>query len=251
MKWPCALGLALLLWCSTASAGPPYATDDPEPVDYQHFELYLGSQSFHDNDGWTGTAPHLEVNYGPVPNVQLAFIAPLAYSVPNNGASTYGYGDTELGVKLRFIQERKWLPMIAVYPLFEVPSGSRAAGLGNGSAQLFLPLWLQKSFGPWQTHGGLGLWLDLGAGDRSWWYFGWQLQRRICDWLTLGAEVFYQGPRQPRGDGDLRFNLGAVVDLTDVHHLVLSAGRGFAGPNLFQAYVAYELAFGWNDDAAR
>jgi hypothetical protein len=235
----------LLLWCSKASAGPPYATDDPEPVDYHHFELYLGSESSHDKDGWTGTAPHLEVNYGPVPDVQLAAVAPLAYAVPDGAKSAYGYGDTELGVKLRFIEEGDWAPMIATYPLFEIPSGSRAAGLGNGSAQLFLPLWLQKSFGPWQTHGGLGIWLDLGAGKRYWWYIGWQVQRRIGDWLTLGAEIFHQTPKQPGDDGDTRFNLGAVVDFTDMHHLVLSAGRGFAGPNLFQSYVAYEVTFGW------
>jgi hypothetical protein len=28
-------------------------TDDPEPVEYRHWEMYLASQSFHDKDGWT------------------------------------------------------------------------------------------------------------------------------------------------------------------------------------------------------
>ena len=35
--------------------------------------------------GWAGTAPHVEVNYGAVPNVQLHGIAPLAYSIADNG----------------------------------------------------------------------------------------------------------------------------------------------------------------------
>ena len=91
------LGLAVALVSSTASAGPPYTTDDPEPVEYRHWEIYLASQSFHDTDGWTGTAPHLEVNYGAVPNVQLHAITPVAYSIPESGPRTYGYGDTELG----------------------------------------------------------------------------------------------------------------------------------------------------------
>jgi hypothetical protein len=31
---------AFLLLSSSALAGPPFVTDDPEPVDYLHWELY-------------------------------------------------------------------------------------------------------------------------------------------------------------------------------------------------------------------
>jgi hypothetical protein len=244
MSWFGSLGLAALLVASNASAGPPYITDDPEPVEYRHWELYLASLSFHDKDGWTGTAPHVEVNYGVVPNAQLHIITPLAYSVPAVGTRAYGYGDTELGVKFRFIQERKWIPMIGTFPFLEVPTGSRSAGLGNGSAQFFLPVWLQKSFGPWQTYGGAGVWLDLGDRNRHWWYFGWQVQRTLVKGLAVGAEVFHQTPMEYGGEGDSRFNVGAVLDLSDNHHILLSAGRGFAGSNLFQGYAAYQLTFG-------
>ncbi len=238
------LGLAVALVSSTASAGPPYTTDDPEPVEYRHWEIYLASQSFHDTDGWTGTAPHFEVNYGVVPNVQLHAITPVAYSIPESGPRTYGYGDTELGIKFRFIQEDAWIPMIGTFPLLEAPTGSRSARLGNGSAQSFVPVWLQKSFGAFQTYGGVGVWLDLGDRNRHWWYFGWQVQRRISDWLTVGAEVFHQTPEGCGGAGDSRFNIGAVLDFTELHHLLLSGGRGFEGSNLFQGYVAYQITFG-------
>lgn len=164
-----AFAIAMLLASSLASAGPPYTTDDPEPVEHRHWELYLASQSFHDRDGRTGTAPHVEVNYGVVPDVQLHVIAPLAYSVPDNGPSAYGYGDTELGIKYRFVQEQKWVPIIGTFPLLEAPSGARSRGLGNGSAQVLVPVWLQKSFGPWTTYGGAGVWIDAGDRDRHWW----------------------------------------------------------------------------------
>jgi hypothetical protein len=91
-----AIVLVTLFASSPASAGPPYVTDDPEPVELRHWELYLASQSFHDRDGWTGTAPHIEVNYGAVPDVQLHVIAPLAYAAPAQGKASLGYGDTEL-----------------------------------------------------------------------------------------------------------------------------------------------------------
>jgi hypothetical protein len=236
--------LAILLFASRAAAGPPYATDDPEPVEHHHWELYLASQSFRDKDGWTGTAPHFEVNYGVLPDTQLHLIAPAAYTAPRNGAATYGYGDTELGVKYRFVHEQKWVPMIGTFPFLEVPSGNVDRGLGNGSTQTFLPVWLQKRFGSTQTYGGCGVWIDLGDRSRHYWYFGWQVQQEIRKGLNIGGEIFYVTPRQHGGRGESRFNLGAVLDLSENHHLLLSAGRALDGENLFQGYAAYQLTFG-------
>jgi hypothetical protein len=204
---------------------------------------YLASQSFHDRDGWTGTAPHIEVNYGAVPDVQLHVIAPLAYAVPDQGKASLGYGDTELGIKFRFVQAQKWVPIIGTFPFLEVPSGAQDRGLGNGSAQVF-PVWLQKSFGRWTTYGGVGVRIDAGDRDRHWWYFGWQVQRNICDGFALGAEVFHTTPEEHGGEGDTRFNVGGVIDFTEVHHLLLSARRSLQGSNLFQGDLAYRLTFG-------
>ena len=241
-----AVSLGLFLGPASALAGPPYVTDDPETVEHRHWELYLASQSFHDREGWRGTAPHFEVNYGLFPDVQLHVIAPLAYDAPDRGGSAYGYGDTELGTKVRFVHEGAVVPQIGTFPLLEAPTAT-SRSLGNGTAQLFLPLWVQKSFGPWTTYGGAGFWIDLGRSERHFWYFGWQGQRRLDEWLTIGAEAFLLTPEEPGGEIDARFNLGAVIDLGDVHHILLSAGRGFAGPNLFQYYVAYLVTLGPDD----
>jgi hypothetical protein len=112
--------------------GPPFITDDPEPVDYQHWEFYIASQDIKTAGDWSGTAPHVEVNYGVVSNVQLHLIAPLAYDAPSSGPAHYGYGDTELGVKFRFLQETERMPQVGVFPLLEVPTGSSKDNLGNG-----------------------------------------------------------------------------------------------------------------------
>jgi hypothetical protein len=58
---------------------------------------------------------------------------------------------------------------------------------------------------------------------------------------TIGAEVFYTTPDQVGGDANLRFNVGLVLDFTEHHHLLLSAGRGIVGDNFFQGYAAYQL----------
>jgi hypothetical protein len=241
----------LLLGTRTAFAGPPYATDDPEPVEYRHWEFYLASQHFRDSDGWSGTSPHFEANYGVIQDVQLHLIAPLAYAAPNGGAALYGYGDTELGVKVRFVHESRWIPQIGTFPFLEVPTGSLDRGLGNGSAQVFVPLWLQKSFGPWTTYGGGGPWFDTGGQHDHWWYFGWLVQRRLAESLSMGAEVFHLTPHGVGSKSDTRFNIGAVVDLSDTHHLLFSAGRSIVGDNRFQSYAAWLVTLGPAEDAAK
>ncbi len=234
----------MLLAPARALGGPPYVTDDPEPVEHRHWELYLASQTLRDDDAWSGTLPHIEANYGVVRDVQLHVITPLAFYAPDHAPLAYGYGDTELGVKIRFVQERKWVPMIGTFPLVEAPTGSSSSGLGNGSTLIFVPVWLQKSFGAWQTYGGAGVWIDLGDRDRHWWYFGWQLQRRMADWLSVGAEIFHQTPQTHGGASDTRFNVGLVFDLGEHHHVLLSAGRSIDGLIQFQSYLAYQLTFG-------
>jgi hypothetical protein len=238
-----AIAAACLLAPAVAGAGPPYVTDDPEPVGYLHWEFYLATQHELTRDGATGTAPHVEVNFGALPNLQLHLIAPLAYAHSSGGSTSYGPGDVELGAKLRFVEEDKWTPMVGTFPLVELPAGSEPRGLGAGHLRVFIPLWLQKSFGPWATYGGGGYWINPGAGNQNYWYVGWQAQRQLSKVATVGGEVFYTTADRVGGDGNLRFNFGLVLDLTDHHHLLLSAGRSIEGDTRFQGYFSYQLTF--------
>src|SRR5579884_1033559 len=128
-----------LVMIPTSFAGPPFVTDDPEPVDFHHWEFYVASMSSKYHSDWPGTAPHFEVNYGAISNLQLHVIAPLAYDVPPEGASHYGIGDIELGAKYRFIEETNWIPQVGVFPLVQVPTGNALFGNGHGHWQAFLP----------------------------------------------------------------------------------------------------------------
>jgi hypothetical protein len=56
MRWPSSCGhgtgvasmtLAVALYALQAVAGPPFRTDDPELVDYEHWEFYLFSTGTH------------------------------------------------------------------------------------------------------------------------------------------------------------------------------------------------------------
>jgi hypothetical protein len=225
-------------------AGPPFLTDDPEPVEYQHWEVYLAAQYKHDRDQDSSTLPHLEINYGVIPNVQIHLIAPLVYVKPEGASSQYGYGDTELGVKFRFIQETDYLPQVGIFPMIEFPTGDADKGLGNGRTQYFLPIWLQKSVGQWTTYGGGGYWINPGEGNKDWWQFGWQLSREINKHLTLGAELYYKTATTTDSNDTTGYSIGAIINFTDNHHLLLSAGQDINGPNYLSAYVGYQFTFG-------
>lgn len=236
--------LAWLNGLCFALAGPPYNTDDPEPVDYKHWEVYFASIYSHTPGLVNGTLPHVEVNYGAAPNLQLHVIGPAAFSEPVGGPSTYGYGDTELGFKLRFVQEGKVMPMIGIFPLVEMATGAGSRGLGSGQTRVFLPVWLQKSFGNWQTYGGGGYWLNPGAGNQNYWFLGYQLQNQVTKQLSIGAEIFRITPSTVGGEPETGFNVGGVYDVDDGHHLMLSIGRDVQGTTGLAAYFAYQWTFG-------
>lgn len=242
--------LGAVLWSiwifvpQTVCAGPPFLTDDPEPVEYRHWEIYFAALYRHDQDGDSSTLPHLEVNYGVIPNVQIHLITPLVYVKPEGASSQYGYGDTELGIKFRFIQETDYIPQVGIFPMIEFPTGDADNALGNGRPQYFLPLWLQKSRGPWTTYGGVGYWINQGNGNKDWWQFGWQIQREINKTLTLGTEIYYKTASTEDSGDTTGYSVGAIVNLTENHHILLSCGQDVKGPNYFSTYVGYQFTFG-------
>jgi hypothetical protein len=235
------LAIAVFLGSAAAHAGPPYVTDDPEPVERRHWEFYVATQHSVTDDDTSGTAPHVEVNYGAAQDLQIHLIVPLAYDRPASGPNHYGLGDLELGVKYRFLQEGKRQPMMGIFPQLELPTGSASDGLGTGRLHVFIPLWLQKSFDPWTMYGGAGYWINPGEGNRDYGFAGWQIQRRLSDLVTLGTEVFYTTPDRIDGRDNLGSNVGLVLDFNEHHHLLFSAGRSVVGDTDFQAYLGYQL----------
>ncbi len=228
-----------------AWAGPPFLTDDPEPVELDHWEFYVAMQYRHEHGGDALVAPAFEFNYGAAPDLQLHLVAPFVLDAPRDESSHYGFGDTELGFKYRFIQETGNRPQIGIFPLIELPTGDEDRGLGNGHVQLFLPIWIQKSWDDdkWTTYGGGGWQLNPGEGNRDFWRFGWELQRKLSDSLTIGGELYYITKDTDDGRNSPGFNLGAIINISENHHVLLSAGRDIDGPNLFSCYIGYQLTF--------
>jgi hypothetical protein len=241
------LGTALL-GTSTAYAGPPFITDDPEPVELGHWEEYVFSAATHVQGDTSGILAGTEVNYGAAPNLQLHIIVPLAFDSPNGGRMGAGLGDTELGAKYRFITsgEKDWWPQVAMFPLIEVPTGNATRGFGTGRTHVYLPVWLQKDFGHWTTYGGGGYWINPGPGNKNYWFAGWLLQRQLTKRFALGTEIFRQTAARTSDKTTVGFNVGGIYDITEHYHLLLSAGRGLENAtksNKFSYYFAIQRTF--------
>jgi hypothetical protein len=61
------MGTALWLCAGRANAGPPFITDDPEPVELHNWEVYGFTAGAHQHGNTSGVLPGLEVNYGAAP----------------------------------------------------------------------------------------------------------------------------------------------------------------------------------------
>jgi hypothetical protein len=240
------IAYATLTASGLALAGPPFMTDDPETVEYQHNEFYVSSQQVTTQDARSGTLVHFEYNHGATPNLQLHIVVPLAFNNPSEGPSHHGLGDIELGAKYRFLDETDNQPMAGIFPLVITPAGNSGKGLGNGNTQMFLPVWLQKKWGEWQSYGGGGYWINNAANTKNHWFAGWQLQKDISGHLTLGGEIYHSTEAVAGEGASTGFSLGGTYNLDDHNHLLFSVGRGLTNAsktNEFSSYLGYQLTW--------
>jgi hypothetical protein len=241
-----ALCAALLLAAISqrALAAPPFLTDDPEPADYKHYEVYFAGVYSGYKPGYFSTVPLLEVNYGAAPNLQLSISTQMVLANPTGGTTQYGFGDVDMGAKYRFIQETKYCPQVSIFPSVELPTGDFARGLGLGRAAVYLPIWMQKSWGKWTLIGGGGYWMNPGPGNSNYWYSGLLLQKQVTKRLNLGCEVFYNTTPILGGPAQAGVNFGGTYDFDEVHHLLFSAGDDIHGSGKGIAYLGYGWTWG-------
>jgi len=229
-------------------AGPPFLTDDPETVEYKHTEINIYSQGIYTKNEGETVLPGVDANFGILPDVQMHLLAQMPYNATNGQSTYYGNGDTELGIKYRFLNESEgaWWPQIAIYPAIDFPTGNASKNLGTGYTHEFFPVWIQKDFNNWQTFGGGGYWNNPGIENKNYWFFGWALQNKITDKLTLGVELFHQTASAINIPDSSGFNLGGTYDLNKNYHILFSTGHGIensSDTNQFSYYLALQLTY--------
>jgi len=231
-----ALILALLTVTGSASAGPPYVSDDPEPTDFRHFEIYFFDGGTSTRFG-TGSAAGIDFNYGGAPDLQLSAVLPAGFNSALRGPSAVGLGNIQLAAKYRFLHQKEVGLDVAIFPRFFLPAGSNAVGTTHVS--VFLPIWMEKDFMEWTTFGGGGYEFNRGAGSEDFYQLGWAITRQIRPGLQLGAEVYHQSADAPDTEDTTGLNVGIIYDLNNHFHLMGTAGPGIQNANDTNRYSWY------------
>ncbi|HYW95117.1 MAG TPA: transporter [Bacteroidales bacterium] len=216
-------------------AGPPFLTDDPVPVPFQHWEYYISSIDTYRPEEWTGTLPHFEVNYGLIRNLQVHLLLPLNYTYTPHRSANFGYADTEIGAKYRIIRETGNRPQVGIFPIFEIPTVKNDE-FSHGKVKAFVPVWAQKSWHKLTTYGGAGYQVNPGKGNKNSTFLGWELQYDFTPVITVGGELYYQTADTAGGKSATAFNLGGYFNFSDQFHIIYSFGRNITHERFFTSY---------------
>jgi hypothetical protein len=234
---------AFFFLMSAAWAGPPFLSDDPEPTDYQHYEIYAFANGDVGDNGSGGEAG-IDFNYGATPDLQLTAVLPAAYARPNGAPDAVGLGNIEIAAKFRVLHQENVGVDVAVFPRVFLPAGS--AQVGERHTSFLLPIWLEKDWGKWSGFGGGGCVLNRGGDSRNFCIAGWTIAYQLLPKLQVGGEVFYQSADVKGGRAATVLGAGAKYDISDNYHLL-----GYIGPTIQNAaetnrytwYASFLLTF--------
>jgi hypothetical protein len=226
----------LLLLAGPACAGPPYVTDDAEPTDYQHFEIYTfwdGANTNHGDSGDTG----IDFNYGATPDLQLTAVVPLSYDDITPGQRLSGLGNIEIAAKYRFLHQSSTGWDVSLFPRVFLQSFSSEIGEHHDS--LLLPIWVEHDWDKWTTFGGGGCEINRGGGSKDFCLFGWALTRQVLPNLQLGAEIYHQSADTKDRRASTGIGAGLRYDISDTYHVLASFGPNIQNAAETNRYIWY------------
>lgn len=222
-------------------AGPPYLTDDPVPTDTGHWEIYAFTAGEGHGSTLEGDAG-LDLNYGPLEDIQLTATLPLSFSrAPLEGWRS-GSGDVELGVKYRVFHDQKDGVSAGIFPRAILATAAHSPG---ERTRFLLPLWIGKDFaGGTSVFGGGGYTINPGTGNRDFWQAAIAATHDLSKRVSLGAEVARQGPDTLGSGPQTRAGIGTIIQLSDHYALLFSGGPTWADRRTsYRFYAALGLNF--------
>lgn len=237
----------VLVAINPAWAGPPFVTDDPEPLEPQHWEInYAVSKSWRQGEA-SAAIPSIDINYGAVPNVQLHIQPRFSYERTITDTH-FGIDDTEVGIKYRFmnIQKDGFSFMAGTYPMLQLPTGDTKLGPNRGKVQSFLPLWVQVKIDKWTTYGGMGYRINPGADNKNSLFYGITSLYEITPDLQLGGEVFHESANTFDGMDSTGLNFGGSYKLIHDNNILFAIGKGLknaSSTNQLSAYLALQVLY--------
>jgi hypothetical protein len=200
-------------------------TDDTETVPKGHWEINMAFTMERGADGRLFGAPLADINYGLSEHFQIKVEIPWLILHPNGKPGIHGLGNTNIGVRWRFRDEReKHRVAISMYPQIEFnnPTSSVRRGLVDRGPEFLMPLQWQTQIGKFAVGGDVGYRFKRGPDEVI---YGVIVGREFTERLELLTEIHGTGQRASLSDSEIVFNLGSRVKLTDHVSIISSAGR--------------------------
>lgn len=235
-----AIAIVAFVVAVPAVAGPPFITDDPEPTDTGHWEIYAFGEGQGEGASMDGDAG-LDLNYGAVRDVQLTATLPTNFEHERGSGWRGGTGNLELAVKYRFLHDEKSGVSMAIFPRVFLPTSSLNSG---ERTQLLLPVWTQKDLGSTSLFGGGGYEINPGPGNRDFWQEGAAVTHDFTHGFIGGVEIAHQGPDVDGGTSETDLGAGLIVHVSGIASFLASAGPSWADHRTgYHFYAALGLNF--------
>ena len=241
-------GIAIVLasWtpAAWAGAGPPLVTDDPGTPGDGAWEINVAAEFERRGDERLAALPLLDVNYGVAERVQLKYEVPWVTASETGGERHSGLGNSEVGLKWRFLDCGADGYSVSIYPQVEFNnpgSASDRRGLAEEGTTWVLPLEIQRTVR--HVDYNLELGRAVGPGDDEW-FLGLAASREVGERFEVAGELVGRTLARFSGAAVLA-NVGLRASLTSNLHLLAAVGKelhdDFERAAGLQAYLALQF----------
>ncbi len=238
------VGLVAMAPASWAGAGPPLVTDDPGTPGDGVWEINLAAEFERRGDDRLAALPMLDVNYGVGERLQLKYELPWVITSESGGERHSGLGNSEVGIKWRFLDGGEDGTSASIYPQVEFNnpgSDSGERGLAGEGTTWVLPLEVQHTVRGVDCNLEMGR--TFGSGDDEW-FLGWAASREVGERLEIAGELVGRTTARFSGSAVLA-NLGLRASLSSSLRVLAAVGQelhdDFEHPAGLQAYLALQF----------
>jgi hypothetical protein len=239
MRW----AFLLVLFTATVSAfgqgGPPLLTDDPGTPGPHNWEINIGLTTDRRSTEREFEAPILDLNYGVGKRIQLKFEIPFVIHGSDAEPTRSGLGNSLMGVKWRFYDNKKHHLQLSMYPQFGFnnPTASVSRGIVDPGRNFLLPSEVTKKIGPIDVDGEAGYNFTQSRPDN--WIAGLALGHQATPRLEVLGEI-YRNAEIGTSIHNNTFDFGGRLKLHNPVLLLFMAGRSFRGPASGQSqFIGY------------
>lgn len=241
---PATIILLFFAGSAFAQGGPPYYTNDPGTPGNMNWEINFGYMPFFYSNNSVSHTPDVDINFGVGDRIQLTYENTWLRVQSPGSATKFGLGQSNPGVKWRFIDRGEDGLSISIFPQFFLnnPNNAIRRGITSPHDSFLMPVEFSKKIGPIDVNYEIGYLAVHKASDG--WITGLVVGHEFTPRLEVDAELYNQGVFHP-SDNQPLFDFGARYKLHSPIILLFMAGRSFeaASPTHadFVGYFGFQL----------